>query len=67
MGEPLSRYKDYGSAAAALSVDKEFRDPVEEGDALLVNGECIESMRALEDGDVDLLLTDPPYNLGLFM
>ena len=35
--------------------------------ALLFNGDCVEMMRHIPDGSVDLLLTDPPYNLGLFM
>ena len=30
-------------------------------------GSCIELMRSIPDGSVDLVLTDPPYNLGLFM
>lgn len=30
-------------------------------------GNCIEKMRSLPDNSVDLVLTDPPYNLGLFM
>ena len=30
-------------------------------------GSCIDLMRAIPDNSVDLVLTDPPYNLGLFM
>ena len=30
-------------------------------------GSCIELMRSIPDGSVDLVLTDPPYHLGLFM
>jgi site-specific DNA-methyltransferase (adenine-specific)/modification methylase len=30
-------------------------------------GSCVDLMRAIPDGSVDLVLTDPPYNLGLFM
>ena len=33
----------------------------------LINGDCLESMKTIESGSVDLILTDPPYNLGLFM
>jgi len=33
----------------------------------LINADCLEAMSGLEDGSVDLLLTDPPYNLGNFM
>lgn len=31
------------------------------------NGECIEELATLEDNIVDLVLTDPPYNLANFM
>ncbi len=34
---------------------------------LLLNDDCINAMRTLKDDSVDLILTDPPYNLGLFM
>ena len=30
-------------------------------------GSCIDLMREIPDNSVDLVLTDPPYNLGLFM
>lgn len=33
----------------------------------MINGDCLVSMEGIADGSVDLLLTDPPYNLGLFM
>lgn len=62
-----SRYKDYVRATAALSANKDFRVPITEEGLRLINGDCIESMRLVDDGSVDLLLTDPPYNLGLFM
>lgn len=35
--------------------------------SLIKNIDCIQGMRKLEDSSVDLILTDPPYNLGLFM
>ena len=31
------------------------------------NGDCLEGMSAIENDSVDLILTDPPYNLGKFM
>ena len=40
---------------------------MKERDALLLNGDCVEMMCQIPDSSVDLLLTDPPYNLGLFM
>lgn len=33
----------------------------------LLNGDCLTEMNKLEDNSIDLILTDPPYNLGLFM
>ena len=31
---------------------------------LLLNGDCLELMQAIPDKSVDLILTDPPYNIG---
>ena len=31
---------------------------------LLLNGDCLELMRTMPDKSVDLILTDPPYNIG---
>ena len=33
----------------------------------LIHDDCLAAMKTLEDNSVDLILTDPPYNLGLFM
>ena len=30
----------------------------------LINGDCLEEMKKLEDNSVDTILTDPPYNLS---
>ncbi len=30
----------------------------------LYNGDCLEIMKEIPDGSVDLVLTDPPYNIG---
>lgn len=38
-----------------------------ENNPFLMQGDCIEKMKVIPKGSVDLLLTDPPYNLGLFM
>lgn len=38
-----------------------------ESNVLLLNEDCIDGMSNLDTGSVDLILTDPPYNLGLFM
>lgn len=36
-------------------------------DCTLALGDCIKKLHELNDKTVDLILTDPPYNLGLFM
>ena len=30
----------------------------------LMQGDCLELMRTIPDKSVDLILTDPPYNIG---
>lgn len=36
-------------------------------DCTLALGDCVKKMREINDHVVNLILTDPPYNLGLFM
>lgn len=60
-------YKDYATASSALAANKDYRDPVKSDSYTIVNGDCIDALRAIGNNDIDLLLTDPPYNLGLFM
>lgn len=36
-------------------------------DSYIVNGDCLEVLKTIQDESVDCILTDPPYNLGLFM
>jgi len=31
----------------------------------VIEGDCVQSMRALPDGCIDLIFADPPYNLQL--
>lgn len=38
-----------------------------DGRILLKQGDAIECLRQLPTDSVDLIITDPPYNLGLFM
>ena len=33
----------------------------------LFNTDCLNTMKELKDNTVDLIVTDPPYNLGNFM
>ena len=35
--------------------------------SILYNGDCATMMSRIADSSVDLILTDPPYNLGNFM
>lgn len=60
-------YKDYLSAAHTLDANRIFLPDATADGIRLINGDCLESMGDIEDGSVALLLTDPPYNLGLFM
>lgn len=32
--------------------------------AEIINGDCLDEMRKLESGSVDIIMTSPPYNLG---
>lgn len=49
-----------------FAVKTNVRMPINKS-ATLVRGDCIEKMQTIPDESIDLLLTDPPYNLGLFM
>lgn len=41
---------------------------VQEGEAFQIfNADCIEALQRIPDYSIDLILTDPPYNLGVFM
>ena len=33
----------------------------------LHNGDCLEYMKKIPTSSIDLIITDPPYNLGKFM
>ena len=33
-------------------------------DSILYNEDCIRAMKRLASDSIDLILTDPPYNLG---
>lgn len=35
--------------------------------SLLINNDCIEVLKSIPDASIDCIITDPPYNLGLFM
>ena len=38
--------------------------PTEENPVVVVEGDCLDVLRALPDGCVDAVVTDPPYNVG---
>ena len=62
------QYKDYLTADRALSSSNRSLRPAIATDALaLINGDCLHALKTMETGSADLVLTDPPYNLGLFM
>ena len=47
---------------------KEIKSFLHLGDKVLLrHGDAVESLRQLLSDSVDLIITDPPYNLGLFM
>lgn len=33
----------------------------------IINKSCLDAMQSMQPSSIDLILTDPPYNLGLFM
>ena len=33
---------------------------------LLMNGDCMEKLKEIPDGSIDLILCDPPYNLAKY-
>ena len=64
----LPNYKDYIPANIALEASKhDFRTPIIRPNYRLINDDCLRALQAIPDDSIDLLLTDPPYNLGLFM
>ena len=46
-----------------INMDKVFADKPYS----IMNTDCMEMLRDLPDDSLGLILTDPPYNLGLFM
>ena len=40
---------------------------VQNKDYTLAPGDCVKKLKEINDNTIDLVLTDPPYNLGLFM
>jgi modification methylase len=57
--EPLRRPAE-SSVAPSPCIPK-----MQTGDAMIYQGDCLEVMRSMPSGSVDLVVTSPPYNLGL--
>ena len=36
-------------------------------EAMLINADCLEALSKIPNDKIDLVLTDPPYNLGSFV
>jgi DNA modification methylase len=43
------------------------REYISLNESHLLNGDCVELMKKIPDDSVNCIITDPPYNLGLFM
>lgn len=40
---------------------------LEMSETILFNQDCIDAMKKIDSESIDLIVTDPPYNLGIFM
>ncbi len=49
-----------------ITKNKEKKEDVT-ANSVLYNGDCIKEMQNITNSSVDLIITDPPYNLGNFM
>lgn len=63
----MSKVEEWAESAGPSTDRMPTHKQIEAYEPRLVTGDCLEQMKAIEDGSVDLILTDPPYNLGLFM
>lgn len=63
----MSEIEEWAESASPSIGHKPKPEQLEAYAPNLVMGDCLEQMGSVEDGSVDLILTDPPYNLGLFM
>ena len=63
----MSEVEEWAECVGPTGAHKAQVKPVESFPPTLVMGDCLDKMKSLEDDSVDLVLTDPPYNLGLFM
>ena len=52
---------------ADVEIDFEEQGMEKKGSISLINSDCLTALKDIPTQSVDLILTDPPYNLGLFM
>ena len=41
-----------------------YIEDIKEDSSWLMKGDCLERMKEIPDGSVDLILTDPPYEIS---
>ena len=70
----MQNIRQHGNLVATTSPAFEmhsnsFRDnmPAKIIESKLYNAECTKTMRTFTEDSIDCIITDPPYNLGLFM
>ena len=63
----MSEVEEWAESVGPSGEHKTKARPFEPHAPNLIMGDCLGSMKVIPDDSVDLILTDPPYNLGLFM
>ena len=48
-----------------LIIDKRTTKIMEKKIKTIINGDCIEVMKTLDEGSIDLIVTSPPYGVGI--
>lgn len=63
------RHNLFNQKVITNNLDISVNNPFESitGNSKIANGDCEELMSNIESESVDLILTDPPFNLGSFM
>lgn len=67
MRQPPARAAVGAAPARRIVQNKSTTEDVMGNNYCLYHMDCLRAMAQMEDHSVDLVLTDPPYNLGLFM
>lgn len=50
-----------------IALMKDISSALVNNDFCIINDNCMNALKEMENDSIDLVLTDPPYNLGLFM